>query len=116
MGEELKKLIKNYGVDMEDELDVSPFEYSYTFRNREYLAKNYKLLSNDEKELLQYYDSILLSRAKEFYDYLKPIKIWGESSISIKYWWYHLDKVISGKLKINLKENKLTYEDKIIKL
>ncbi|MEI4803801.1 hypothetical protein WAZ07_21675 [Bacillus sp. FJAT-51639] len=44
MSEELKKLIKNYGIDVEDELDVSPFEFAYTFRTRELLATQYELL------------------------------------------------------------------------
>ncbi|WP_143317700.1 hypothetical protein [Clostridium sp. HBUAS56017] len=116
MKEELKKMIDNYGIDVEDELDVSPFEFDYTFRTREYLAKEYELFDIDEKEKLKHYDKVLLSRAKEFYEYLKPLKIWGNNSSPIKYWWWHLDKVVSGQLKINIDKNEVDYCGEIIKL
>lgn len=116
MNEELKKLIKNYGIDVEDELDVSPFEFDYTFKTREYLAKHYEFIDTEEKEKLKCYDKVLISRANEFYEYLKPLKIWGNSSTSIKYWWWHLDKVISGKLKVNVDKNEVEYCGQIIKI
>lgn len=75
MSKELKKLIKNYSIDVADEFEVSPFVFEYTFRTREYLAKQYELLDINDKEKLKYYDTILISRANEFYEYLKPLKI-----------------------------------------
>ena len=116
MSKELKKLIKNYGIDMEDELDVSPFEFEYTFRTREYLAKQYELLDIDDKEKLEHYDTVLISRANEFYEYLKPLKIWGNSNAPIEYWWWHLEKVISGELRVEIKNNEISYHGETIKL
>ena len=116
MSEGLKKLIINYGIDVKDELDVSPFEFAYTFKCREYIAEEYESLDGNDKEKLQYYDTILISRAQEFYEYLKPIKIWGNSNALIKYWWWHLDKVISGKIKVDIKNNEVNYNGKIIKI
>ncbi len=114
MSKELKKLIKNYGIDVVDELDVSPFEFEYTFRAREYLAKQYELLDIDDKEKLEYYDTILINRAKEFYEYLKPLKIWGNSNAPIEYWWWHLEKVISGELRVEIKNNEINYCGKVL--
>ena len=115
MSEELKKLILNFGIDVEDELDVSPFDYDYTFRWREYLAKEYELLDSSDKEKLKYYDTILINRSKEFYEYLKPLKMWWNNTTPIKYWWWHLDKVISRELKVDIKMNEIKYNGEVIK-
>ncbi|SFC82540.1 hypothetical protein SAMN04488168_11044 [Bacillus sp. 491mf] len=116
MSEELKKLIKNYGIDVEDELDVSPFEIAYTFRTREFLAKQYELLDSEDKKRLAYYDTVLISRAKEFYEYFKPLKIWGNSNVPIEYWWWHLEKIILGELIVEVEKNEINYRGNITRL
>ncbi|MBP2644515.1 MAG: hypothetical protein H6Q67_2402 [Firmicutes bacterium] len=117
MNEDLKKLIKNYGIDVEDEFlkDASPFEINYTFETRQYLAKNYQLLDSEDKEKLEYFDAILFSRAREFYDYLKPVGVWG-NNLPLEYWWWHLDKIILGELAVDVSKKQINYQGKIIKL
>lgn len=105
-----KDLIKDYGIDVEDELLVSPFEYKYMLSVRDNIAEKYLHLNNDEKEQLLKYDEILLKRAIEFYEYLKPLKIWGDSKSPIYYWWWHLDKVISREINVILNQNKVVYK------
>jgi hypothetical protein len=97
----VSKYLKNYATDVLDELDVSPFEYIDTFRVRDYLEENKIKFTEAEKKELKRLDLILLSRANEFYDYLKSTKCWG-SQQPIENWWWHLDKIVSGILKVEI--------------
>lgn len=110
MGEDLFNLIKDFGIDVKDELIVSPFEYQYMLTVRDNIAEQYALLDADAKEQLLKYDIILLRRATEFYEYLKQIKTWGDSNSPIYNWWWHLDKVVSGELNVILAQNKVIYK------
>jgi hypothetical protein len=116
MEEQLEKLIANYAIDLEDELNVSPFEYQYMLKTRDCLAKKYNLLDINQKEKLKKHDGILIQRVKEFYKYLLPIKIWENSNSPMKYWWWHLDKIISNELAVDLTKNQAIYNGKVIEL
>lgn len=105
----LINMIKDYGIDVQDELLVSPFEYQYMFITRDNIAEHYNLLDIESRKLLSKYDKILLKKSNEFYEYLKPIKIWGNNKSPINYWWWHLDKIVNGEMNVLLIKNKVIY-------
>jgi len=107
--ESISKILYNYGIDIQDDLDVSPFEYVNTLRARDYLEERRLTLSDIHKKELKRLDSILLSRANEFYKYLKPTKCWGEKNIPIKNWWWHLDKIVAGIINVDVEKNLIRY-------
>ena len=112
MTKDIRRLIRNYGLDVNDELDTSPFEYVNTFGVRDFLAKEYNKLDISQKELLSLYDKILLNRVKEIFDYLKDLNIWENNEHYIGYWWWHLDKIITKDLEVNIDKNFVIYKDK----
>ena len=106
----IKRTLYNYSLDIKDNLEVSPFEYTTeTFRIRDYFEEIRSTLSESQKKELKELDFILLSRAYEFYKYLKPIKCWGTKDISIKRWWWHLDKIVTGKIEVDIENNHVDY-------
>ncbi|MDQ0172424.1 hypothetical protein [Paenibacillus tundrae] len=98
----LKKMIQLYGVDMEDELDVSSFEYLDTFGMRSDLHRNRDKLEQTDLQLLHKYDQMLLNRSKELYNYMKPVYSFNDPSKPIEEWWWHLDRVITGELHVEM--------------
>ncbi|AUG57136.1 hypothetical protein [Acetivibrio saccincola] len=102
-----KMKIKDYGYDVSQVLDVSPFEYIDTFACRSYLTDIFYSLDDEDKAILKEYDKKLLLRAEEFYNYLKPIYRWGSSEKPYTHWWWHLDKVISGELNVDIEQWKV---------
>ncbi|MFK0524692.1 hypothetical protein ACINKY_21060 [Paenibacillus illinoisensis] len=96
------KMIELYGIDVEDELEVSPFEYLDTFGLRSDLYKNKDKLDQTERDLLQKYDQLLLERCEEFYNHLKKVYTFGDINKPLAEWWWHLDRVLSGELKVDL--------------
>ncbi len=110
MDNNLNRKINNYGMDVTEELTVSPFEYIDTFHIRSNLLKNYNKLTSEQKDQIRQYDLILLKRAKEFYDYVSEIHDWNRTLESINEWWWHLDKIIEGKLKVDIENNTVEYK------
>ncbi|TCS96869.1 hypothetical protein [Hazenella coriacea] len=107
----MKKIIENYGIDLEDDLeDVSPFEYNYTFHTRDFLAKEYCKLDDRGKEQLLNYDQVLLERAQDLYQLMSLVMNWEDNVAPINYWWWHLDKVITGKMKVLVEKNHVQYQ------
>ncbi|SHH53419.1 hypothetical protein SAMN02745135_01117 [Caloranaerobacter azorensis DSM 13643] len=92
---DLDRLIELYGMDVTDDLEVSPFEYVETFLIRSEIENNYEKLNEFQKKKLEEYDKILLKRAKEFVCYLKePFPGWNNKEPK-EHWWWHLDKVLN---------------------
>ena len=112
MKDEFRRLVRNYGLDVLDELDVSPFEYVDTFRMRDFLSEKYIKLDSLKKELLNLYDNILLNRDEEFFNYLKTLNVFTNSDNPVKYWWWHLEKVVSGELIVDVDKNEVIYNNK----
>lgn len=82
--ESISKILYDYGIDIQDDLDVSPFEYINTIRTRNYLEERRVTLSDIQKKELKRLDTILLSRVNEFYEYLKPTKCWEDNIYQLK--------------------------------
>ena len=97
----IQEALESYCIDIEDALDVSPFEFTNTLRVRDYLEQVKDELSLSQKEELRKSDQMLISKANKLYQYLEPIKLWG-NSISTEKWWWHLDKVANKALNIRL--------------
>lgn len=108
-----KRMIELYGIDVEDELEVSPFEYLDTFSLRSDLYKNKNKLEQTYLELLQKYDQLLLDRSEEFYSYMKKVYSFCDTSKPLAEWWWHLDKVLSGELKVMILEDRVIHNGEI---
>ncbi|KQY92042.1 hypothetical protein ASD24_22300 [Paenibacillus sp. Root52] len=97
-----QKMIQLYGIDMEDELEVSPFEYLDTFGMRSDLHRNRDKLEQTDLQLLHKYDQMLLNRSEELYNYMKPVYSFNDTSKPIEEWWWHLDRVVTGELLVDV--------------
>lgn len=93
------KDIEEYGGDVDD-FETSPFELHFAFIFRSEIQKKYTTLSLEEKELLARCDLILLKNAKKALIHLSKIYSFKESKAPIEEWWWHLDKVVSGEIKL----------------
>jgi hypothetical protein len=102
----INNVLDSYLDDVKEELDTSPFEYINLFKNRDFLEENNSSLTLDEKYKLREADKILLNRATEFYEHLKPLKFWGNNFVLTK-WWWHLDKIVQNKLYVDIENNKV---------
>jgi len=94
--------ILNYGDDVKD-LDCSPYEHLRMLHDRTEIEKNIHLLDRNEKNMLIMYDAMLLSKLEEMLEQISQVYDFSLSdvnNISIKYWWWHLDKIANGKLEI----------------
>lgn len=109
-------LIEDYGCDVQEKLILSPFEYDITLKNRDTLYNNYKFLSEEERKKLHYFDEILISRAQDFVMYLSSIRDWATGPEPIEYWWWHLDKILTKELVVNIKEGFLIYSGERISI
>ncbi|CAH1199293.1 hypothetical protein PAECIP111893_01298 [Paenibacillus plantiphilus] len=110
---DIKVTIRNFGYGISDELVLSPFEYHYLLASRSSLWEAYSALDEEDKVNLKEYDKALLDRAEEYHDYLQPIFIWNKSAEPITQWWWHLDKVLSGQLKVDVDNNQIEYDRQV---
>ena len=83
-------MIKHYGINVEDALEVSPLESLGTFGLRSDLYKDKDRLNKEDRAELLKYDLLLLERSKEFYDYMKGCYFFGDPSKPLVEWWWHL--------------------------
>ena len=97
----IQDMLEAYSIDIEFALSVSPFEFKETLSLRDYLEQVKDELSLSQREELRKSDQMLISKANELYQYLEPIKLWG-NNISTEKWWWHLDKVANKMLDIKL--------------
>lgn len=105
----INRTLYNYGLDIKDDLEVSPFEYIDTFRIRDYFEEIRSKLSEFEKRELKELDLILLSRASEFNVYLGSIGCCRDEDIPIERWWWHLDKITTGAIRVDIENNHVYY-------
>ncbi|MDR6726121.1 hypothetical protein J2W91_004627 [Paenibacillus amylolyticus] len=99
---EYKKKISLYKLDVEGELNVSPFEYLDTFAIRSELHRSRDQLKQCDLQLIQYCDQQLLNRIEEFYSYIAEIYSFNDSKKPLEEWWWHLDRVVAGELIVEL--------------
>lgn len=89
---------------------MSPFEINYTFHTRDFLANEYSKLNDGDQEQLFKYDQILLERAQDFYQLMSSVMNWEENVAPINYWWWHLDKVVAGEMKVLIEHNQVQFQ------
>lgn len=92
------KTIENYIDDILD-LDCSPFELHHSLFTRSELEKEYKLLSDKQKQKLAKADLLLIQRAQLLHDHLSQIHNFKTSPYPLPHFWWHLDKIIDGSLR-----------------
>ena len=100
------QLIRNYGLDIDEFAEISPFELVNTLAIRDGLEEDYQLLTQQEKLALKMHDKKLIAKAAEFNKELKKaVNLDGSEPLSR--WWTHLEKVASGELVIDLDNRKV---------
>lgn len=101
--------ILNYGEDVND-FEVSPFESVQMLHDRSDLQRVYHELTLEEQQLLSEYDLQLFKNADKMYRHIKNAYDFNLSKEAYEEWWWHLDKVASGDIKIgftSLENNKV---------
>lgn len=99
------KVIQAYQMDIDGIGHVSPFEFDYAMLCRSNIEDRYDDLSLKEKKLLLDQDKRLLNNAQEYYADLKML--YGHRKEPLKHWWYHLDKIVSGELIVDLEKREV---------
>lgn len=97
-----KQDILNYGDDVKD-LDCSPYEHLRMLCDRTEIQKNIDNLDSFESSLLHMYDTMLLNNAEEMMNHISNVydfKLSDKNNIHCENWWWHLDKIAKGDLKI----------------
>jgi hypothetical protein len=95
--------IQNYGEDVND-FEVSPFESVQMLHNRSDLHKVYNDLTIKEKQLLATYDLILIKNAEKMLKHIQKAYDFSLSDQPTREWWWHLDKLIEGKISFVAKD------------
>jgi hypothetical protein len=99
--EKFDRWIRNYGY-MVDNFRTCPDEHIDDFLTREHLYENRELLSEKQKFLLKTHDETLLKNASKMYEYLKDSFDFNSVIPQEEFWWWSLDKIAKGELKIVL--------------
>lgn len=97
------KDIQNYGEDVND-FEVSPFESVEMLHNRSDLHKVYNELTMEERQLLATYDLILIKHAEKMLKHIQKAYDFSLSDEPIEEWWWHLDKLVEGKISLVAKD------------
>ncbi|MDA1675408.1 hypothetical protein [Bacillus cereus group sp. TH152-1LC] len=94
--------IKYYGEDAID-TEISAFESVNMLHQRSWLQENIHNLSEEESELLRENDRKLLANAKNMFEHIRRIYDFSARSTErLEEWWWHLDMVVDGRLKVSL--------------
>lgn len=104
---QFKQNILNYGEDVQD-LDCSPYEHLRMLHDRTELENNVNELDTIEKQLLIMYDLMLLTNINEMLKHIRKaydFSLSDDNNIPVEQWWWHLDKVVKGKLQVNVDYN-----------
>ena len=101
--------IKHYKLDIDGIGHVSPFEFDYAMACRSMMEERYKDFSSKEKQLLLEQDKRLLNNAQKYFTELKML--YGARNEPVEHWWYHLDKIVSGELVVDLENRKIYLKD-----
>lgn len=95
------KSIEIYGKCVVD-IEVSPFESVDMLHRRSNLESVIQELTNEEKIKLLSYDTELIKNAKSMSEHIGEIYDFSSSDEPLSEWWWHLDKVASGKIAFHL--------------
>lgn len=106
---EYKQTIENYGQDVSD-FDCSPFESIRMFHERSELQKVFDQLTFQEKVQLAQYDLVLIQNAEKMVEHVRIVYDFSLSTQPLDEWWWHLDKVASGELSLDV----ISFKDKVI--
>lgn len=94
-------MIDFYG-DSVDDFEVSAFESIDMLHRRTLLHSLYLKMTPAEKIKLFNYDLILIKNAKKMSEHISEKYNFSLSNEPTDQWWWHLDKVASGKLIVDL--------------
>jgi hypothetical protein len=110
----MKDDIEAYGIEVSDTL-LSIFETMEGFKIRDELAG--AKLTIEESELLSRYDATLLRRAGEFARFFSknadPEKIFSDKPP--ENWWWHIARIASGQMLVDLADRTVVYEGQTYK-
>ncbi|MGP7817402.1 hypothetical protein [Niallia sp. 01092] len=93
--------ILNYGEDVND-FEISPFESVQMLHNRSEIQTVFHELSLEEQQLLAEYDAHLFKNVHKMYRHIKKAYDFNLSNQPNDEWWWHLDKVMKGTIKVGL--------------
>ncbi|MDA1675544.1 hypothetical protein [Bacillus cereus group sp. TH152-1LC] len=92
--------IRIYGEVVND-TELSPFETIEALHIRSELHEQYSNLSSEEKRALFSYDLKLLRNADAMVQHIQKVYNFSKSTNSIQEWWWHLDKITTGKIHLS---------------
>lgn len=93
----LSQEVHNFGLSVDD-FSVSPFEAIEMLHIRSRLHHHINELDEEHKRLLQEYDQKLFENALRMYKHISQVYNFSKSDEPDEEWWWHLDKVVQGKL------------------
>ncbi len=93
--------IEIYGKSVDD-IEVSPFESVNMLHRRSKLENVIHELTHDEKMKLLQFDMQLIKNAKKMSKHIKEVYDFSLSDEPLNEWWWHLDKVATGKIAFHL--------------
>ena len=90
-----KRLIDGYGVFVNGEWDLSPFEHLYELQCRDVIQEQMDTFSALEKEEVEKLDKVLIKRAPLFCRALDGFLEGARENMPEKHWWWYLDKIVN---------------------
>ncbi|WP_035100580.1 hypothetical protein [Aneurinibacillus terranovensis] len=92
-----RRSIRIYGNSVNN-YDTSPFEAVDMLHRRSKIHRRWQELSTSEKAAVRRFDRVLLRNAEKKYHHINEVYDFTMSTEPDEEWWWHLDKVIAGKL------------------
>ncbi|MEJ1517777.1 hypothetical protein R3O67_31860 [Bacillus cereus] len=92
--------IRIYGEVVKD-TELSPFETIEALHIRSELHEKYSNLTWEEKRALLLYDLKILGNADKMVKHIQQVYDFSKSTNPIQEWWWHLDKIITGKIHLS---------------
>lgn len=93
--------IEMYGMEIKD-IKENLFVMIHMLQRRSKLETLINKLNKKEYETLMKYDSELVNVAADVTDHYPVIRVFLNVTMPESEWWWHLDKVNSGDLKVSL--------------
>jgi hypothetical protein len=93
--------IESYGEEVSD-FEVSPFESIDMLHRRSRLNKESHKMTLKERILLMRYDLRLLENVDKMIEHIREIYDFSNSKEPLEEWWWHLDKVASNELEVEI--------------
>lgn len=104
--------IKDYRQTISN-FEFHPYETLDCLHIRSFLQENYSQLTMKERVLLLSADALVLENVKGIKEKLERVYDFSSSKKPHSEWWWHLDKVEQGKLKVTFKITTTVTEQKI---